>query len=275
MSTVPFDYFFVDGQSGYKSGALAPNLVVPPQFWYLINYTHCRLPLRGDLLDCGPRGVGLMIIYLFCFHYALYHTNAHWIIRLADDTLVNFASLGKMISSLDSQHNPLVDVVFKAHCLDVYLKGRQYGYFSFPQGGSGFVVSRHACKLALDDQISILKHIISWDDYSTGYYLHKKGFPSMEMGNSYFIGRIPQQSHIDRFLRGNLTACTNVRDHARNCGKAIAPLRELVFFHLNPFRGMDYLMSLGEKLFNADSRVFWWNGAHGSPGFCIQKDLSL
>jgi hypothetical protein len=223
-------------------------------------------------MDCGPRGVGLIIKYLFCLHYAFYQTGAHWIIRLADDTLVNFASLGKMISSLNSQHNPLREAVFKAHCLDVYLNAPKYGYFSFPQGGSGFVVSRYACKLALDDHISILRHVISWDDYSIGYYLHKRGFPSFEMGNGYFIGRIPEHSSIDKLLTGNMTTCQNVRAYARHCGKHISPLRDLVIFHLNPFRGMKYLMSLGERLFHADSRVFWWNGPHGSPRFCIHED---
>jgi hypothetical protein len=65
--------------------------------------------------------------YLLCLHYALCWTHVHWIIRLADDILVNFVSRGKMISLLNSQHNPLREVVFKAYYLDGYHNAPKYG----------------------------------------------------------------------------------------------------------------------------------------------------
>jgi hypothetical protein len=167
LSTIPFRYFFVDAPA---TDSAIPNLIVPPRFWELRKFSR-NPPMNRDLL----------IKYIFCNRYFLEQTNCRWKVRICDDTLVNFAKLGKFILSMNERHNPLTEFVLKAHCA-------RWNSVLYPQGGSGTLMSRFACEISTKHEIDLLLNSSRlWDDTSIGLYMMKHGFPAHSMAVGFSV----------------------------------------------------------------------------------------
>jgi hypothetical protein len=113
-SSIMFDFFFVEWSR--QSQPQIPNIRVPRSYWDLRNESRCHLADIGPG-RCRQLDVDMIIKYFFCLNYGIRNTSARWIVRIDDDTLVNFAKLGKYIQALEARHNPLSEFVLKGHCI--------------------------------------------------------------------------------------------------------------------------------------------------------------
>jgi hypothetical protein len=193
--------------------------------------------------------------------------------RIADDTMINFAKLEKFVICLERRHNPLTEFIFKAHCV-------QDKRYNFPQGGSGFLFSRFACEVASRHETTLIRESVWAEDLSMGAYLAKHGFPVQAMAGGFFLGHRINSVHMSRLRMGaqgisQMPSCSSELDHAKGCGEYIAPLNDLIFFHIHAYFSLNEVFSTAEQLFSAPDRVFWWDGTDGYAGFCRQDNLSL
>jgi hypothetical protein len=276
-SKVVFRYFFVDVSEQNKN--FVPNLVVPKTAWDVAKY----VPPTGDLGSLPqhptrPMDIDLIIKYFFCANYTVGHTRARWMARLADDTIVNFCMLGQFIERLEDRYNPLMEFVFKGHCIDL---GDEH-QMAIPQGGAGFVLSHFACKTVLKHQIPMLKRMLHFEDHSIGRYFTLLDFPAVAMAGNSFVGHPPLQDQLDRLKEGSgMPSCTSVRFEwtliwrADRCGRFLTPINEIVFVHTTPYLGWDELIKFAMTLFSGPSYIVWWNGFWGYPRFCIERNETV
>jgi hypothetical protein len=142
---------------------------------------------------------------------------------------------------------------------------------NYAQGGSGWLMSRFACEVALKHAVSMLQTAEWYDDLSLGYYMGGAGFPAIAMAGGHFIGH--STGTLSRQgLPGVTNVCSSFVEHAPRCGRYFTPVNEVVFLHAYPFRSMNWLMRLGEMVFNAPSDLYWWNTKGGVSDFCRTGD---
>jgi hypothetical protein len=188
---------------------------------------------------------------------------------------VNFHKLGQFIEKLEDRYNPMLEFVFKAHCIQ---KTRMS--LTFPQGGSGFVLSRFACKTVLGHRIPFFKTMLLWEDWSIGEYLRNHGFPPLALAGNNFIGHPPLAWQVRRLENNSIPSCASLQwalKKRRNhfCASYFTPLNEVVFVHAYPYQGWTRLLKLARNFFNAPPSVLWWNGIEGRAEFCREENETL
>jgi hypothetical protein len=255
LSKISFEYWFVDGPE--LNDLTYPNLHVPEPFWHMLNYAwKCK--------RCDPKQAHLLVKYAFCVNYTLNQTNIRWLLRLADDTFVNFAKLGDFIAEKNSKYDPLKEFVFKAHCIS-------WTKWIYAQGGSGFLLSRYGCEIATKHIIPIMSQKIEVEDIVLGTYMRSMGFVPAEMSDGHFLGHTP--FNLQKFLRTvsyGRDSCAGYKTHAMECGKGISTLNSVVFFHGHTLR-MDEAMRVAEWIFNAKPNIFWWTGVYDRTSLCFSS----
>jgi hypothetical protein len=224
-----------------------------------------------DISRNPPKDRDLLLKYLFCNRYFLENTFGRWKIRIADDTLVNFRKLGKFISLMEERHNPLTEFVFKAHCIS------RWGAYIYPQGGSGNLMSRFACNVAVTHTFDFLNYSDLLDDLAVGHYMTvEHRFPGVAIAGGPFSGHTPAEmrfllaSNSSKFSK--VPSCRFRSRREWGCGDYVFRANDLVFLHLWPFAGMQDLFTFGRMLFNAPDDIFMWNKATGIMTLCRETD---
>jgi hypothetical protein len=168
----------------------------------------------------------------FIFHYALENTTARWIYRAFDDIMVNWRLLGDYLRALESKYDPRRDVVIRGDCI---VNGPAYS-----QGGSGMLLSRRAV-----EEFAPMGNYTIWevgrtcdhDDKKFGALMYHLGINAGAHASSAFVGYNFRDEW--RFSEGNWTGlplCPNVTTLSQDgCKKFVAPLSQIVFFHMSPF----------------------------------------
>jgi hypothetical protein len=271
LSSVRVKYFFVDSPANLNNSV--PRLSVSEEIRSLRRLSPCPYHrIKDSFLGCRKLDANLLIRAVFSVDYFLKHTNARWFVRMTDDTLVNFAKLGSLISQLEARYHPLTDFVFKGHCIDSW-------NMNYAQGGSGYLLSRYACEQALKHSKPIIKESIMQEDISIGQYIIYRGFPPTEMCCGGFIGHPPDDVESEKLrVPGKMETCRFGVVHAEGCGEYFERLNEVVFVHPPVFRDgflMSSLLDVEDKIFHAADDVFWWNGHEGRPGLCRWDNLSM
>jgi hypothetical protein len=275
---MPFRYFFIDGPPGQ---AEIPNLAVPKASWALTEH----VPF---LWSSSPKykDVCLLIRYFYCANYTLDHTQARWVARLADDTLVNFAKLRDYFEHLEARYDPVREFVFKAHCIDW-----ANHILPYPQGGAGAVLSRFACSVSIQHQIPILKGLKPsfLEDVEIGRYLLSHNFPMVALAGDNFVGHVVLENMWNALLNPDtLQQCSTVKVESGSwargdqpngrsmskCGHFFTVLNEVVFLHVCIWRSPQELLDYSAKFFDAPPWVLWWNPQTGFPRFCREENAS-
>jgi hypothetical protein len=186
---------------------------------------------------------------------------------------VNFRKLGKFISLMEKRHNPLTEFVFKGHCIS------RNGEYTYLQGGSGNLMSRFACEVAVARTKDFLSSSELLDDLAVGYYmtgLH--GFPGRAMGGGPFSGQsFMRTQQLLKHQRNNFSSVPLCKNRSREdwgCGRYIFPANDLISLHLYPFAGLDVLFFFGSVYFNAPDDIFLWVGPFFTE-FCRETDRQL
>jgi hypothetical protein len=263
LSTRNFDYYFVDYSATDQESP--PSLALPDTFREHIN--HITSQHWSDTIQ-----VSLLIRYFFCATFTLEHTRARWMLRVSDDTVVNFEKLGEFIDSLDARYDALTDFVFKAHCACCWAP------VHYPQGGAGFVLSRRGCELALEHALAIAESAYIAEDVAIGRYLVQHGVSDDRWASQHFSGHTVPAEEAGRLRERKfpeMPECASVWERGDwACIHIISPANNLVFFHMQPGSPLSAVFADAELFFRAPPQVFWWNGNFGAARFCVQRNFS-
>jgi hypothetical protein len=219
----------------------------------------------------------LIIKYFVSLHYAVHNTSARWVVRIADDTLVNFRKLGTYIDELEARHDPLTEFVLKGHCCN-------RPTYCYPQGGAGVLMSRFAAETALPHQVSFMQQMTLYDDLAWGKYATEHGVPCRATSDGHFLGHSMDMKLISSLANGQIPSmprCSEVifqkviDDSLDLCGRGLSPLNDLVFLHRYPTDSYANIVWVGNITFNARPEVFWWSNAASCAELCYQDNSSM
>jgi hypothetical protein len=199
-------------------------------------------------------------IMLWIFDYALHETSAHWIFRCQDDILINFALLPEYMAELNQKYDPLKEVVIRGDCVR---KGP-----SFPQGGSGMLISRAALERIVPvGRFAFWELDDTFEDVVFGCILWHLKIDSYNCSSSAFLGfqfQFWEWAWIMNNDFRHLTECPGKSKlRQKRCNRFLLSTNQLVFFHTGknesganePF---EKRMAIARNLWNAPPSVAVW-----------------
>jgi hypothetical protein len=242
-SDVRFDYWFVNWTT--SNDTRAHNLF-PPDKW-------------RDMIRRHPQGRHTMhdltAKHLFSMQFFLENTTSRWFFRGTDDTFVNFRALGPFLFDLENRCIPLREFVFLANCV-------RWGTFMYPQGGSGYFMSRRAVEILSPLGEELQEWTKGQEDMDLGTFLRTRlKFHPASMTTGAIIGHSFEGDNLPKIKQGSwneLPPCplTETRS-ARFCRPFLAPLRDIVFYHDWPPRFLESFANAA-AVFDAPPNIGWY-----------------
>jgi hypothetical protein len=219
----------------------------PPDYW--------RVMLRRGAAN-ATRMHDLVVKFAFSMQFFLESTSSRWFFRGTDDTIINFRALGPFMTDLEQRYDPQTDFVFLANCV-------RLGERLFPQGGSGYFMSRRAVEVMAPLGEQILRSIIDCEDYDLGrFMLNRMNFSLADMTSGALIGHsFNIKRDMPRIRSGKwdeFPPCPPMaKRSAKFCRPFFARMRDIVFYHeWRPDFPACY--EKAEKVFNAPPNIYWY-----------------
>jgi hypothetical protein len=211
-----FNYTFI--------GLCEKNTTDPPNLAMPDNYLNWQSHPRKDALWTFRSTAGMF----WTFKYVIAETKARWIFFGDDDILINFDLLLPFMRELHRKHDPLKDVVVRGDCINSGL--------SYPQGGSGVVLSRRA----VEDLAPLGNHSI-WDfweecpDMRLGHVMYELWSNTGRHASTAFLGQPFGALDFDKVRNKNFTELPSCPQSSgaknESCPSWAVPAHQLVFFH--------------------------------------------
>jgi hypothetical protein len=255
FSEVPngFTYFFVNYTK--KNNSALRSLAPPPWCDNLVR----RAVTVGNMAP-DRKSAELLAKFFFAMAFFLEHTIEPWMWRGTDDVIINFPRLPAFVADLNRRYRPFEEDVFQGHCMK-YLPAD----LPFMQGGSGYVLSRFACKYLVRAIDYIAFHAVPPEDQYIGHFLVEvfKVKP-WKMTNPKFMGfefEDKERQWIMHRKFSSLPGCPPVRNaiHPGSlCLKFVAPIRDVVFFHQSVGGFGDSDIAMARAMFTAPDDICWW-----------------
>jgi hypothetical protein len=248
-----FPHYFVDYSS--ENTTDIPNLAVTEQYRGLAGLARHRIGFQPDLLAK----------YFFLFNFVVYETNARWIYRGADDSLMNLSLLRIYLRKLDGLFDPARDLVVRGNCV--------FRWHPFPQGGSGVLISRKAVMALAPLGRESIAGMMDWEDSQFGWMLERIGLtvPNQTASRAFLgVGFGGYELDIIRSRASSkLRVCPRiVRSDPPKCPVIVAPVREVIFYHSSagvPFRER---LSTMQNMARAPKEIYWYQPYAEVPILC-------
>jgi hypothetical protein len=258
---IVFNYTFV--------GLCEKNTTDPPNIDMPDNYLNWKsYPRKERLWTIRATAADFWI-----FEYVITETTARWVFISDDDILINFDLLPDFMSELDRKHDPIRDVVVRGDCI---VNGPVY-----PQGGGGFVISRRAVeRLVPFGNYAIWGFWQACQDVRIGQVMNQVFSGTSWYTSTAFLGcqlnELDFESAQNRHFTG-LPTCPNAMQFSqKHCRRFVAPVRQLVFFHIGPafHNGPGWLekrVAIAHNLWSAPPQVSFWPDGDSSKKLCWQE----
>lgn len=218
-------YYFINYTTTNTSNSLTP----PESYKKLLDALVASSVLSNDELDDKEQenaviNLDLLVKFLFAMRFFLYETNAAWLWRGTDDTVVDANNFKKMRLEIQHFHNT---TVFLGHCIDSTAVG------SFLQGGSGILMSRKAVK-RMEEFIPMKmgKSLIP-DDLVIADVMKSLDVSWASASSPYFSGH-----EIQDLEESGMKVCPHLPDLNNNvmmpynhCKQTLPSARDIVFYH--------------------------------------------
>jgi hypothetical protein len=180
---------------------------------------------------------------------------ADWMVRITDDTVINFDRLPHYLRDLTHFCDPFADVVLRANCIDMY--GTVY-----PQGGSGILFSRAASAKLAPRLVEMLSWYKRAEDIAFGRFLAAVGIGMAQVQDLAFIGLgWSSVAEFENARRAKKEPCGN---------RTVGRLRDVVFYHALNWRAeTGEAIRIGQLVYNEDPRVMLYIG-NSWPRMCVR-----
>jgi hypothetical protein len=212
-----------------------------------------------------PRDFAMTTRDFFALHYHVRESTADWMVRVTDDTMVNFRAIASYIRNLSLRYRTDVDIVVRGNCVSYYS-------FLYPQGGSGILFSRAASRHLMNGYETILVTFQHSEDIAFGWYLIEKGLKLTDIVDPHFMGLGWNSLTWFRNDLGNAErGCPEIDLERFDCVKKfVEPLNNVVFFHHQGGRPRNVdALRVSKKVFNVNRSVMWYSGENSWPRLCI------
>jgi hypothetical protein len=238
--TLRFDYFFVNYTQ--TDDSVLRSLYPPDEYRSMMNVTSATHKSR----DLGAK-------FFFAIRYFLESTDARWFFRGIDDTFINFMALPGYVERLEERFDPRRDFVFRGNCVTEA--------FEFPQGGSGYVISRAAARVMAPHGRRFLRDMHRADDLNFRFFLAQFGVNMTDITDEAFCGHYFGDENIQRMRKREYSSfdlCPTVATIKRNeCRPFVSPVRDIVFYHEWNGRENETIEN-SKHLFSSDPVLQWW-----------------
>jgi hypothetical protein len=151
-----------------------------------------------------------------------------WLFRGTDDTVVNFDLLEEFFQDLEVQRDPLKEVVVLGDCV-------RHEDWLYPQGGSGYLLSRAAVQLIEPLRDEWVNRWGGPEDMSFGSFLESLKIPMKGVSSAAFMGHAFSREVLFKLRERNwegFPTCPKLDLlPTEPCGQVLARVRDVVFFH--------------------------------------------
>jgi hypothetical protein len=153
-------------------------------------------------------------------------------------------------------------------------------WYGHAQGGAGWIMSRYAAEKVAPLGPDFMRFMSDNEDRTVGQFLQHIGFVARAMTSGNFMGNTLKSNEFNLVKTHNiekLPTCLPIEiQRWFVCGKFMAPLNEVVFFHEYPSVPIATVRQDAEVVFNAPKEVSWWSANRGRPPLlCRQRNKSL
>jgi hypothetical protein len=236
-----FEYYFVNYT---RENVSALHSLYPPDKYREM----MKLTLRKE-----HRSADLLAKFFFSIGFFLENSTSRWFFRGIDDTVVNFGRLPVYLSQLEHRFDPEKDFVFKAQCVPCY----PY----FPQGGSGYLLSRAAARIMWPYGEYFMRTMVKPEDIAFGKFVGYFGQKMFDTTDEAFSGHYFGDENVaivEKGLYGSLPRCPDPGGFKKvGCRPYVAPVRDIVFYH--EWHGGGFLaFNRSRSIFSADPIFGWW-----------------
>ena len=208
--------------------------------------------------------------------YYFLKENYSWYWSATDDIVVDIDNLDKLVSYLDNKYDTNRDLVFEGHC---FSKPK----YSYLQGGTGFIMSRAACKKFLEYGKEWITEMDNLDDISFQKITKLFNLHDNQTLNPFMYGHNFQQNMKKGFYnKSHIDKCpTTLRKHS--CGNMLVPLTYITCLHSSSqYDSYLIMQSIIDANFHQNDLYFYYNSIYimicrGSPYFNpnYQENMSL
>lgn len=189
--------------------------------------------------------------------YFVNHSNYAWYWSMTDDVLVDLNALDMMMNEFSMKYDTEKDIVMKGHLYTYFSANKTYIY---PQGGSGFLMSKAAVHKFLSFGVDWAKKL-KWPEDIYGDFIIKK------LNISY-------QSVMTPYMYGNANVIFPIPKKIKNCEDTkicpslinktmtvsdLTPLKKLVAIHYHSSRRNSHIKTMNEiKRLKACKNLYYY-----------------
>jgi hypothetical protein len=226
------------------------HLLYPPDEYRELMLSR-PLDLFGEVTD---KDADLAVNLWFSLRFFLQNTTARWFYRGNDDSVINFNAIERFLVELESAHHPLKDFVFLGNCI-------RNEYWTWPQGGSGYLLSRAAAQALEPLGRDFLGHLKKPEDITFETFFEAIGRNVSSVTSAAFCGHSFGWEALDRIRRRAWTSFDPCPDFGAIpsgfCAPFLSPLRDIVFYHEWNGSAAASIANL-EAIAAADPSVLWY-----------------
>jgi hypothetical protein len=251
-SLLNYTYHWVNWSSVNDTGQ---HLLYPPAEYRVLMNTAKDTGVSLQSRDLAAK-------FAFALRFFVKETDSRWLFRGTDDTVINFRELEYLLADLESRHDPLQDFVFLGNCLAA---NRTHAY---PQGGSGYLLSRHAAERLNAIMVPFVLSMSKYEDLAFTVIPKMAGLSYADMASGAFCGHMFPKWQSDRIAARQFAFPRCVRKTRLDwpCPPTKSPVRRIVFYHEYLGKFAD-LFDNAEMFFNANPSLMWWVDAN-LPRIC-------
>jgi hypothetical protein len=168
---------------------------------------------------------------IISFDKCLSIPHCKWLLTFDDDSIVDLTNLQNMVSNLEMKYDPIIDPVMKGNCF--FQKWIQK---SFLQGGSGYILSRRACQLIIENiSTDFWFYKFSYpDDRTTMNFVKILNITIADTSSSFFFGFVPNP-HLKHYLMKNqfskFHSCNFKSHYNGDCNFDYFQVNQLAVYH--------------------------------------------
>lgn len=196
--------------------------------------------------------------------YFLRETNDAFLWIMTDDVYVDVNKLDKVTRSYAKKYNTKKEIKVFGNC--VYIKKSKKSYsFAYLQGGVGYIFSRAAAKLAVENGPKWIESIKREDDFDFNVLLDMMNISIRETAFSIGTGNIFTHDIYPGF-ENNISKCAG-NEYLEQCNSGLNPLADIVAVHSDNTEKTKAWIKIISELSSKSDRYYWWqNGTF--PTIC-------
>jgi hypothetical protein len=215
----------------------------------------------------GGRDIDLAMKFWFCMRFFLEDPHPRWLFRGTDDTVLNFGAIGDFFLELEQRYDPLKDPVFLGDCV-------RHGNWLYPQGGSGYLLSRAAVELIEPLRDHYVEKWPGPEDMNIGLFLLTLNISMRAVASPAFMGHSFSNEVLktirERKWESFPTCPALDLLPPEPCGQFLGRLRDVVFFH--QYDGIwPWPIEHARGIFEAPPDLYWYQG----PMACRTANCTL